>query len=624
MVSMFVVPAPPSALDEKRSIALAEIVSAIIRHEPLPAIMQKIADTFATLHPGRGIAVFLKAGTQFRLEAEAGLPPRQRMERPRQLTNPGNEPAPTPALREILTAGLDLDADTGIDLCIAAPLLSSTQELRGVIGVFADGGKPLEEAEQAAVRSLCELGRLALEHSLLWNEVVHRSQYDPLTGLPNRLLLEDRLLQAMTAAKRQGSLVGVCCLDLDRFKQINDTLGHDLGDQSFKKLSERLQDGVREIDTLARHGGDEFLLALRDLTEVSDIESVCIRLLKELSAPLQIGDHSLTITGSMGISIYPLHGDTPDLLLRNADLAMQAAKRDGRGLVKVYSPGLGRQTRRAAELVEELVTAVAKQHFRIAYQPIFTPDRTIMGFEALLRWKHPKWGQISPREFIPLAEQSGLIVPMGDWVIEEVCRQAIAWQNAGIPPAKMFANISGVQLQLPDFASKIAQTLERTGLAPDLLELEITESWIISDLPGAACKLQKLRDLGIGIAIDDFGAGYSTFNYLQELPLDTLKVDRSFVQRLDGSPANLATVRAIRNLAQQLGLKTVAEGVESEQHLQQLTALGFELMQGFFLSRPLKPQAACFLLKKQRRSSALLEVAARRPHLNTANAEVCH
>ena len=620
MVSMFAIPVPASALEEKRSLALAEIVSAIIRHDSLPETMQRIADTFATLHPGRGIAIFLKVGTYFRLEAEAGLPPRQRTERPRQLSNSIEAAAQTPALHEILAAGLD----TGMDLCIAAPLLSSTAELRGVIGVFTEAGKPLEEPGQAAVQSLCELGRLALEHSILWEEVVHRAQYDRLTGLPNRLLLEDRLAQAMTAAKRQGSLVGVCCLDLDRFKQINDTLGHDLGDQCFKKLSERLQDGVREIDTLARHGGDEFLLALRDLTEASDIESVCTRLVKELSAPIQVGDHSLTITGSMGVSIYPMHGDTPDLLLRNADLAMRAAKRDGRGLVRIYSPSLGRQTRRSADLVEELVTAVAQDQFRIAYQPIFTPDRIIMGFEALLRWKHPKWGQVSPREFIPLAEQSGLIVPIGDWVIEEVCRQAVAWQNAGTPPTKMFANISGVQLQLPDFASKIAQTLERTGLAPELLALEITESWVISDLPGAACKLQKLRDLGIGIAIDDFGTGYSTFNYLQELPLDTLKVDRSFVQRLDGSPANLTTVRAIRGLAQQLGLKTVAEGVESEHHLEQLTALGFELMQGFFLSRPLKPQAACSLLKKQRTTPALLQVAARRTQLKGKTAEVCH
>ncbi len=222
-----------------------------------------------------------------------------------------------------------------------------------------------------------------------------------------------------------------------------------------------------------------------------------------------------------------------------------------------------------------------------------------MGFEALLRWKHPSWGRVAPLEFIPIAEKTGLIVPIGDWVIEEVCRQAMAWNAASMPPVKIFVNVSGVQLGHPNFSSKIAEALQRSGLAPDRLELEITESWIISDLRGAAGKLQKLRDLGVGIAIDDFGTGHSTFSYLQALPLDTLKIDRSFVQRLDGSAANLSTVRAITGLAHQLGLKTVAEGVETEQHLRQLAEIGCELVQGFFLARPLTPQAACSLLMKQ-------------------------
>ena len=289
-------------------------------------------------------------------------------------------------------------------------------------------------------------------------------------------------------------------------------------------------------------------------------------------------------------------GSTPDSLLRNADMALVEAKRAGRGQAQIYSPDLGRQSRRAAEMADALAVAVAQGQFSVAYQPIYSMSGEIMGFEALLRWKHPSWGQVAPLEFIPIAEKTGLIVPIGDWVIEEVCRQAMAWNAAAMPLVKIFVNVSGVQLGRPNFGSKIAETLKHSGLAPDRLEIEITESWIISDLKGAAGKLQKLRDLGVGIAIDDFGTGHSTFSYLQALPLDTLKIDRSFVQRLDGSAANLSTVRAIIGLAQQLGLKTVAEGVETEQHLRQLGDLGCELVQGFFLARPLTPEAACSLL----------------------------
>ena len=278
-------------------------------------------------------------------------------------------------------------------------------------------------------------------------------------------------------------------------------------------------------------------------------------------------------------------------------MALQAAKSAGGARVQFYSPALGLQTRRAEEMVDGLLNAVAQAQFHMVYQPIYTIDKEIVAFEALLRWKHPTWGQISPLEFIPTAEKSGLIVPIGDWVIDEVCRQAMKWDAAASYPFKMFANISGVQLERPDFTSKIADALERSGLAPDRLELEITESWVISDLRGAARKLQQLRDLGIGIALDDFGTGYAAFDYLQELPLDTLKIDRSFIQRLDGPAANLSTVRAMTILARQLGLKTVAEGVESEQQIRQLNEIGCELVQGFFLARPLSPEAACSLLR---------------------------
>jgi diguanylate cyclase (GGDEF)-like protein len=583
-----------------------QILSAIISHDTLPSIMQMIADAFVVLCPANGVAIFSLSGSQFHLEAEAGLP--QRVSEGLDCAAvSGSEEKPawnSPPLGQIL--------ECGVKLCQASPLLSASGEARGTFTVFDRQQGLLDDTTRETIGNLSDLARLAMEHSQLYQEVIRGAQYDRLTGFPNRLVLEDRLRQAMVNAMRQGTLLGVCSIDLDRFKRINDTLGQEVGDAFFKLVSERLKLSIREVDTLARYGSDRFVLSLRDLAKTSDAATICRRLLEGLRMPFVVEGHSLVITASIGISIFPDHGETADLLVRNADMALLAAKRAGGNQAQTYSPALGRTTRRASEMVDALVSAVAQSQFRMVYQPIYTMDKEIAGFEALLRWNHPTWGQINPLEFIPTAESSGLIVAIGDWVIDEVCRQAVEWNAVALRPVKMFANVSGVQLERPDFSSKIADALERSGLAPRRLELEITESWIISDLRGAAGKLQKLRDLGIGIAIDDFGTGNATFNYLQELPLDTLKIDRSFVHRLDGSTAARSTVRAIAMLAQELGLKTVAEGVECEQHIRQLEEIGCELMQGFFLARPLEPEAACLLLSKEQQASPRLKVAKKR------------
>jgi diguanylate cyclase (GGDEF)-like protein len=416
----------------------------------------------------------------------------------------------------------------------------------------------------------------------------------------------------MAIAQRGSEPLAACCIGLDRFQQINDGLGHELGDILLKMIGERLNQSIRERDSLARQGGDEFLLVLSDLRDASDAFHICQRLLQEVRKPFLLEGHSVTINASIGIGLFPDHGNTAELLLRHADMALQAAKRAGGGRAEIYSPALGILSQRAAEMAGALVDALAKSQFRIVYQPVFTVEGEIVAFEALLRWQHPTWGPVSPPEFIPTAEKTGLIVPIGDWVVSEVCRQAVEWNAAHLPPIKMFANVSGVQLEQPDFSAKIASALKQSGLAPDRLELEITESWVISDLRGAAGKLQQLRDLGIGVALDDFGTGYAAFDYLQELPLDTLKIDRSFIQRLDRPGANPSTVRAMTILARQLGLKTVAEGVESEEQVRQLSAIGCDLMQGFLLGRPLKPEAACLLLRNQQRPASLLHLAEKR------------
>jgi diguanylate cyclase (GGDEF)-like protein len=605
-----------SAADQPLSRAdyVHQILSAIISHHPVPLTLQMIADSIVTLSPSKGVAVFLLSNPQLEMGTDAELPKRVPPTvlaisdaRTLAVLKKGGDADSTAVSgsREYPAAnfpGLMQILDSGVKLCLTSSLVSGCGEIRGVFAVFDHRPELEDDPGQEMIQSLCDLARLAVEHGQLYEEVIHGAHFDRLTGLPTRLLLEGRLRQAMIVSRRQGKLLGVCRIDLDRFKTINDSLGYEFGDTFLKLVSDRLNQSIREIDTLAREGSDEFIILLRDLAETSDAANICHRLLKDLGAPFLLDGHSVTMSVSLGVSIFPEHGDTADLLLRNADMALQTAKSAGGGRAQFYSPALGRQTRRAEEMAGALVSALALSEFRMVYQPIYTMDKEIVGFEALLRWKHPTWGQISPLEFIPTAERSGLIVAIGDWVIDEVCRQAMKWDAAATYPVKMFANVSGVQLERPDFTSKIADALERSGLPPDRLELEITESWVISDLRGAAGKLQKLRDLGIGIAIDDFGTGFATFNYLQELPLDTLKIDRSFVQRLDGSVAHLSTVRAIAVLAQQLGLKTVAEGVESEQQVRQLGEIGCEFMQGFFLAQPLKPDAALSLLRKQKPS----------------------
>jgi diguanylate cyclase (GGDEF)-like protein len=495
---------------------------------------------------------------------------------------------------------------------LALPLASGSGEPRGAFTVFDRQQCALDETALETIQGLCDLARLAIEHGQLYEQVAQGRQVDWLTGLPNRPMLADRLRRGMATAQGQGELLAACCIGLDHFQQINDALGHELGDALLKMISERLKLSIREGDTLARQGGDEFLLVVRDLKNASDAAHICQRLLHDVRQPFLLEGHSISINASIGIGVFPEHGNTAELLLRHANTALQAAKRAGGSRAKIYSSALGQKSQRAAEMAGALLDALEKSQFCMVYQPVYSTEGEIVAFEALLRWQHPAWGPVSPPEFIPTAEKSGLIVPIGDWIIDEVCRQTLEWNAAYLRPIKMFANVSGVQLERPDFSGKIASALKRSGLAPDRLELEITESWVISDLRGAAGKLQQLRDMGVGVALDDFGTGYAAFDYLQELPLDTLKIDRSFIQRLDRPHANGTTVRAMTILARQLGLKTVAEGVESEEQVRQLGEIGCDLMQGFLLGRPLKPEAAAELLRNQKRPAPLLQVAAKR------------
>ncbi len=587
-----------------------EIARGILEGKPLSATLGELVENYQRVQPGSRIEVFRLGHGQgvdrLLLEASAG----QTIDHPPtclecDIAETGLPVAQAAFWGRAVAASLvpaSPDADgCPLSLQEAAPLLSTKGEMLGVLSVtYAPGVSDVSGQAEEVFAAAQTIARMALEQNHLQQVLLHQSQHDYLTGLPNRMLLEDRLQQAMMSARRRGKRVGVCYIDLDRFKQINDTLGHGTGDRFLQQVSQRFRAECREVDTLARQGGDEFILVLPDVESAQESQNIAERLLDSLRAPFQLEEDRLSASATIGVSVYPEDGGTPELLLQNADTALYAAKRAGRGRVMVFSPELGQEARRYARLCTDLQSATAhpQQQFCLQYQPIFGVDRTLRGFEALLRWNHPELGSIGPDTFIPVAEETGCIVPLGGWVVREACRQAAEWQREEQSPVRIFVNISGVQLAQNSFAETVESALREAALSANLLELEITESWIVADPAAASRQLQVLREIGVGISIDDFGTGHSSLGCLHNLPLDTLKIDRSFISRLDGDPGHLSTVRAIVVLAQQLGLRTVAEGVENEKQLEQLSGLNCDLLQGYLMARPLSPEDASALVAR--------------------------
>jgi len=584
------------------------IFSAITSHADLEATFRMMADAFIAFHPRLSIALFLRIGPSLKelAHGSACRPYSFSEQLVDQLISVCGRAAEggrkiiasythsDPAdLQRILWNRLDVD---GFNLCLAIPLLSCTGKVLGAIAVLSTCGDSILPLAQEAASSVGDIARMAIEHHQLHTTLVRQSQHDALTGLPNRLLLKDRLNQALTLARRKGNRVAVCVLDLDRFKQINDSLGHNYGDCVLQNVARILSTNVRDIDTVARQGGDEFLLALPDLQSEHEAIDICERILLALHEPLLIDGQHLTATASIGISFSTASGENADILLRDADTALYAAKQSGRDKLQRYDASLGKKVQRVLTLQTALRSALADHQFSLAYQPLYSPAMNLLGFEALLRWSHPLLGQIGPADFIPMAEETGLIVPIGEWVLCGACRQAQDWTLAFGIPVRIFINISGVQLSRPDFLDTVTRALACTGLAPAQLELEITESWVMTDIPAASERLAEIRALGIGVGIDDFGTGHSSFASLQRFPVDTIKIDQSFVNRLDGSAQNLAIVRTIVELAAQLGLQTVAEGIETEFQLTQLQNLRCDVLQGYLLGKPLAPIAAQALL----------------------------
>lgn len=432
--------------------------------------------------------------------------------------------------------------------------------------------------------------------------------YDALTGLPNRRLLEDRMALAIRHAHRQGQCLAVIFIDLDHFKQVNDSLGHGVGDELLVCVAERLGHRLREDDTLARLGGDEFLVLLPELAELDEATRIARRLIESISEPFLVAGHEFRVGCSLGISVYPDDGTTPEALVQNADAAMYRAKHEGRNTYRLFRTEMNRRDHQQLALETALRNTVESgEGLEVHYQPLVDRDSgEVRGAEALLRWYHPDFGHISPGIFIPLAERSGLIVPLGEWVMQRVAAQLQAWQAAGLAPPGVAVNLSARQFWQHGLVERVAGLLETYRLAPGQIGFELTESVLLDRQQEAVHILQGLRKLGCRIAIDDFGTGYSSLSYLQDLPLTTLKIDRCFVQRLAGEASvrrgSAAIVAAVAGMARELGLGVVAEGVETEAQLESISRYPVTLIQGYLTGRPVDAEsfARRYLLRSAR------------------------
>ena len=494
----------------------------------------------------------------------------------------------------------DMPLSHGLRACWSMPIPSNGGDVLGTFAIYPDQVSHPSARDLEFMAMATRLAAVAIEHRLLTDQLSHQAHHDALTGLPNRLLFHDRLSQALAQAKRKKLQVAALYMDVDRFKSINDMLGHSSGDALLRQAAERMQACLRKTDTLARMGGDEFTVVVTELNDPQDAMIVATKLIESMRAPFQIDQHELFVTLSLGISIYPDDGLDSDTLMANADAAMYRAKETGRDNFQWFAPEMNIVAKERMSMEGQLRQALRLGQLSLHYQPQCGADGEIQAIEALMRWQHPVMGMVSPAKFIPLAEASGLIVPLGEWALRTACAQTVAWRQAGNPNIRIAVNVSAVQFKRADWVDTVRRILHETQLAPDALELEITESLLLHSLSETSTNLFELRELGVGIAIDDFGTGYSCLSYLHKLPVTTLKIDQAFVrdiglQSLPGQE-EAPIIRTIIALARNLGMSVVAEGVETNAQRDLLLSLGCDSLQGYLLHRPMPVEQVDILL----------------------------
>jgi diguanylate cyclase (GGDEF)-like protein len=478
----------------------------------------------------------------------------------------------------------------------SAPFFASGADALGTLSVYSLLQWKPSSADLEMLEMARHMAALVLERNQLQAQLIDHAYHDSLTGLPNRRLARDRISNAIKRAARTSQGMVVLWIDLDRFKQINDQYGHPVGDAVLQQTAERLTARLRSSDTLARMGGDEFMVLVEGTSSRAAAETIAADLLEVLALPMHIDELELNVTASIGIARYPEDGQEGDVLAQHADQAMYAAKFGCCG-VRSFSPEMDREPAERREMEAELRQALEAGDFTVAYQPLCLPDGSLQGFEALLRFKSPRLGNVSPCDFIPIAEETQLIVPMGEWVLREVCRQKREWREAGLPEASVAVNISALQFAKEDFADTVAQILEDEGQPGDMLVLELTESIVMHDFAESARQMERLKRLGVRISIDDFGTGYSSLSYLHRLPINVLKIDRSFIESLNEAEGTRPIVDAVLSMAHTLGLRVVAEGVETAEQLDTLRQSGCDLIQGYYFSRPVRAAVAAAFLK---------------------------
>ncbi|QKO20850.1 EAL domain-containing protein [Rhodoferax sp. BAB1] len=472
------------------------------------------------------------------------------------------------------------------------------RDSHGRVRTLTISGTPIFD-EQGVFRGYRGVGSDISDRRAAEQRIEYLAYHDALTGLPNRLLVQDRFEQAMAQAERSNTKVALVYLDLDNFKTINDTLGHAAGDEFLKEVARRLRACVRDSDTISRQGGDEFLLVLRDLPDTEIVSTVVIKIMERLQEPLRLDTQELSSSASIGVAIGPDDGLDFETLRKKADLAMYRSKESGRNAWHFFDPTMDAEAGEHLLMRNGLRRALERQEFVLYYQPQYElANGTLIGVEALIRWQHPELGLVAPGRFIGVAEESGLIVPMGDWVLRQACQQAVSWQRAGLPTLSMSVNLSAIQFKRGNVEQSVERALTESGLAPALLELELTESILIQNIESVLTSVRRLKQLGVKLAIDDFGTGYSSLSYLKRLDIDKLKIDQSFVRDLANDPDDAAIVRAIIQMARSLNLQTIAEGVETEEMRSQLQAFGCDAAQGYLYSRPVPAQDIERLLRQ--------------------------
>jgi diguanylate cyclase (GGDEF)-like protein len=483
------------------------------------------------------------------------------------------------------SAAMSVFVEAGLTHAMAAPV----HEDGAVVGSLSVGGyqrgRRYSPADQSLLSTLAQQASLALTDARIVSDMIHQALHDPLTGMPNRTLFGDRLAHALQRTERTASEVAVLFVDLDRFKPVNDSLGHAAGDELLQIVGQRICQCLRDSDTAARLGGDEFAVLLEDLVFSDDATGMAERIIEAVGAPVALQGREVFVGASVGVA---MGRRGPDDLLRKADVAMYRAKANGKGRLVLYDPGMQGESLRRLELEADLRHALDRGEFELFYQPIVRLESgALHGMEALLRWHHPERGLIGPLDFIPVAEETGLIVPIGRWVLETACRQLGAWRAAGAPSELMMnVNLSGRQLDDPALRVAVAEAVAQPGIGPGALVLEITETVLMHDTETTIERLRELRELGVLLAVDDFGTGYSSLRHLDHFPVDLLKMARPFVERLDRGSDIRALAQTIIDLGANLGLPVVAEGIERAEQLAELRLLGCELGQGFHFGVP--------------------------------------